>query len=80
VWANKGEVSHTFHEFMFDFIRLDGTAAPPGRGVLVSRVSLPPALVSELLDSLQREWRLYAEKTFPREVRESDEGSQETDR
>ena len=30
VWANFAAVSHSEHEFTIDFVRMDGTAPPPG--------------------------------------------------
>ena len=79
VWANRAIVSHTLHEFTLDVVRMDGTAPPPGRGIVVARVSLSPLLVTELMDALDREWRVYAESTFPKEVLDGDEGTKEAE-
>lgn len=42
VWANWAQVSHSLHEFTLDFVRIDGTAPAPGRGIVVARVSVSP--------------------------------------
>ena len=62
VWANFAAVSHSEHEFTIDFVRMDGTAPPPGRGIVVARVSMSPLFVTQLIDALQAELeRLRAE-------------------
>lgn len=78
VWANSVLVSHSLHEFTLDFVRMDGTAPPPGRGILVARVSVSPLLVTELIDALNRDWSVYAERAFPKEVFEGDEGQEDS--
>ena len=69
VWANWAQVSHTVHEFTLDFVRMDGTAPLPGKGIVVARVSVSPLFISQLVDVLQEQWRLYAENALPPEVR-----------
>ena len=69
VWANWAMVSHSMHEFTLDFVRMDGSAAPPGRGIVVARVSVSPLLVSQLIDALNQNWQMYAEKALPPEAR-----------
>lgn len=78
VWANRVVVSHSLHEFTLDFVRLDGTAPPPGLGIVVARVSVSPLLVTLLIDELNRSWGEYASRAFPREVFEGDEGEEES--
>jgi hypothetical protein len=73
VWANWAVVSHSEHEFTLDFVRIDGTAPPPGRGIVVARVAVSPLLVTQLIDALSRNWSMYAMKALPREVFEGDE-------
>lgn len=68
VWANFAQVSHSEYEFTLDFIRIDYNAPPPGTGIVVSRVSLSPLLVTELMDALQENWTRYAERALPPEV------------
>src|SRR5581483_11169309 len=72
VWANFAQVSHSEHEFTLDFVRLDSSSPPPGRGIVVSRVSVSPLFVTQLIEALSDNWRKYAEKAMPREVREHD--------
>jgi hypothetical protein len=69
VWANFAQVSHSQHEFTIDFVRMDATAPPPGRGIVVARVSMSPLFVTQLIDALQKNWSGYAEKALPREAR-----------
>jgi hypothetical protein len=81
VWANFAQVSHSQHEFTIDFIRMDGTAPPPGRGIVVARVSMSPLFVTQLIDALQKNWSGYAQKAMPRELRgeEASEGLPDAD-
>jgi hypothetical protein len=72
VWANFAQVSHSQHEFTIDFVRMDGTAPPPGRGIVVARVSMSPLFVTQLIDALQTNWSGYAQKAMPKEVYEDD--------
>jgi hypothetical protein len=72
VWANFAQVSHSEHEFTLDFVRLDSTAPPPGRGIVVARVSVSPLFVTQLIDALTDNWKKYAEKALPREVHQDD--------
>ncbi len=67
VWANYARVAHSPYEFTLDFVRLDFASHPP-TGIVVSRVSLSPLLVSQLIDALNTNWQLYAEKALPKEV------------
>jgi hypothetical protein len=73
VWANFAVVSHTVHEFTLDFVRLDGTAPPPGGGIVVSRVSVSPLFVTQLIDALTDNWQKYASKAMPEEVQRDDD-------
>jgi len=72
VWANFAQVSHSQHEFTIDFVRMDGTAPPPGRGIVVARVSMSPLFITQLIDALQKNWSGYAQKAMPRELYEGD--------
>lgn len=67
VWANWAQVSHSIHEFTLDFVRLDFTGGPAGRGVVVARVSVSPLFVTQLIDALQENWTRYAERALPKE-------------
>jgi hypothetical protein len=69
VWANFAQVSHSEHEFTIDFVRMDSTAPPPGRGIVVARVSMSPLFVTQLIDALQKNWSGYAQKALPKEAR-----------
>ena len=67
VYANRAAVPYGGREFTLDFVRLDSTAPPPGRGILVARVSVSAALVIELIDHLEAAWQRYAEDSIPPE-------------
>ena len=71
VWANWAQVSHSEHEFTLDFVRLEYAADPP-RGIVVSRVSVSPLFVTQLIDALTDNWKTYAQKAMPREVHGDD--------
>jgi hypothetical protein len=80
VWANFARVSHSEHEFTLDFVRLDYASGSPLQGVVVSRVSVSPLFVTQLVDALQDNWTKYAKKAMPREVRDAeDDQSDATD-
>jgi hypothetical protein len=79
VWANFAQVSHSPYEFTLDFVRLDFTQQPP-TGIVVSRVSLSPLLVSQLIEALQQNWQHYAERSLPREVYDDGSSTGEVDR
>src|SRR3954453_6212297 len=68
VWANFASVSHSEHEFTIDFVRMDGTAPPPGRGIVVARVSMSPLFTTQLIDALQKNWSGFAQKAMPRDL------------
>jgi uncharacterized protein DUF3467 len=70
VWANFAQVSHSEHEFTIDFVRMDGTAPPPGRGIVVARVSMSPLFITQLIDALQQNWAGYARKAMPNDLLE----------
>ena len=72
VWANWAQVSHSEHEFTLDFVRLEYAADPP-RGIVVSRVSVSPLFVTQLIDALTDNWKKYAQKAMPREVQGDDD-------
>jgi hypothetical protein len=73
VWANFARVSHSEHEFTLDFIRIDATQPEKPRGIVVSRVSVSPLFVTQLIDALSDNWKTYAKKAMPKEVHEGDE-------
>ena len=71
VYANYASVSHSEHEFTLDFVRLDYAsmaATPPGRGIVVARVSVSPLFISQLIDALAHNWQNYAKKALPKEI------------
>jgi len=68
VWANYAQVSHSEHEFTLDFVRLEYSSHPPGRGIVVARVSVSPLFVTQLIDTLQGNWQKFAAKALPKEV------------
>ena len=76
-WANFARVSHSPYEFTLDFVRLD-FGAEPLRGIVVSRVSVSPLFIDQLIQTLQTNWQTYAAKAMPQEVYregEEDDGS-----
>ena|SRR2546427_8846391 len=80
VWANWAQVNHTEHEFTLDFVRLDPTQ--PQTGIVVARVAVSPLFITQLIDALQSNWRKYADKAMPKEVRgdqPEDNGSESQD-
>lgn len=83
VWANFATVSHSEHEFTFNFIRLDYSQNPL-TGIVVSRVSVSPLFITQLQDAINDQWTRYAEKAMPREVfggsdQDSDSGTEASD-
>ncbi len=69
VWANFAVVRHSPFEFTLDFARLEYDQDPP-RGVVVSRISVSPLFVTQLIEALQENWQVYAEKALPSEYRD----------
>ncbi len=61
VWANVASISQTVHEFTLDFIRIDGSAPPPGRGIVVARIAFSPLMAGQLADLLRDAWQQYAQ-------------------
>ncbi len=74
VWANWARVQHSPYEFTLDFVRMDFASQPP-QGIVVSRVSVSPLLVSQLIDALNENWSNYTAKAMPPEVTGHDGGS-----
>lgn len=72
VWANLAQVSHSPYEFTLDFVRVDYTQSPPA-GLVVSRVSVSPLLVSQLIQALTDNWSTFAKRSLPREVYDDDD-------
>lgn len=71
VWANFAQVSHSPYEFTLDFVRLDFSQNPP-KGIVVSRVSVAPNFIDQLIQALGENWKVYAQKALPREVYEDE--------
>ena len=69
VWSNFARVTASPFEFTLDFVRLDFSSNPP-QGVVVSRISLAPLMVTQLIEALSQQWSRYAEQTFPPEWRQ----------
>jgi hypothetical protein len=61
VWANVANITQTVHEFTLDFIRIDASAPPPGRGIVVARVAFSPLMAGQLADLLNQAWQRYAQ-------------------
>lgn len=70
VWANFASVKHSQYEFTIDFARLDFEPNGDAKGVVVSRVNLSPLFVTQLIEALQTNWKMYSDKAMPPEVRD----------
>jgi Protein of unknown function (DUF3467) len=77
-WANYARVSHSPYEFTLDFVRLDFSQSPP-EGIVVSRVSVSPLFIDQLIEALGKNWEIYARKALPPEIHkeQTDEESEE---
>ena len=76
VWVNFARVSHSEHEFTVDFVRLESDKP---QGIVVSRVSVSPLFITQLIDALQANWSRYAKKALPKEVYEGESKRDESD-
>lgn len=65
VWANYVHVTQSPYEFTLDFVRVDFNLK---QGIVVSRVSMSPLLVTQLMEVLENVWQQYAERAMPQEV------------
>lgn len=68
VYSNVAVVHHSQYEFTIDFLRNEFSGIAAGKAKLVSRVTLSPLMVSQLIDALNENWTNYAQKALPREV------------
>ena len=71
VWANFAVVGHSPHEFTLDFVRVEFDGDAPKRGVVVSRISVSPLFITQLIDALQENWARYAQRALPQELRDN---------
>jgi hypothetical protein len=71
VWANFARVSQSPFEFTLDFVRLDHSMIPPN-GIVVARVSVSPLFITQLIDALSGQWKLYADKAMPKEAQDGE--------
>ena len=69
-WANFAAVTHSPYEFTLDFVRMNFDGSEPRGGVVVQRIHMSPLFVHQLIDALQDNWRKYAAKAMPKELRE----------
>ncbi len=74
VWANFAQVSQSPFEFTLDFVRLDYLTNPPN-GLVVSRVSVSPLFITQLIDVLQAQWEQYASRAMPKEAQDGQQDS-----
>jgi hypothetical protein len=73
VWSNFAIVKHSEYEFTIDFVRIDiDPSADVNNGIVTSRVNLSPLFVTQLIEALQANWEVYAQKAMPKEVQEND--------
>lgn len=70
VWANFAGVSHSPYEFTLDFARLEFNGEIPSGGVVVSRVSMSPLFIQQLIEALETNYRDWAKKAMPPEVQD----------
>ncbi len=76
VWANWARVAHSDYEFTLDFVRLDFMSTPPS-GIVVARVSVSPLFITQLIQALESNWQMYAQRAIEKEVRtDESEGGQ----
>lgn len=70
VWANFATVARSPYEFTLDFVRLEhlGPGGQPSGGVLVSRVSMSPLFIMQLIDALKTNYDNWAATALPPEV------------
>ena len=54
-------------EFTIDFVRME-YGETQTRGVVVTRVSVSPLFITQLIQALQDNWTTYAQKALPKEV------------
>ena len=66
VYANAAVVNHSPFEFTVDFVSIDFTRGG-NKGVVVSRIKMSPAFLRDLIDTLERNWQVYAAKAAPTE-------------
>ena len=69
-WANFAAVSHSPYEFTLDFVRMNFEGSEPRNGVVVQRIHMSPLFVNQLIEALGDNWRKYAAKAMPKEVRD----------
>lgn len=69
VWANFARVEHSPYEFTLDFARMEFKGNRPTQGVVVQRVNMSPLFVRQLIDALEDNWKQYASKALPPEMR-----------
>lgn len=62
-----------------DFIRIDPAAPPPGRGIVVARVSFSPILAAQLVGALTENFNLYTKASIEQEVGPDDSKADDTD-
>lgn len=67
LYANAVRVSVSPHEFSLDFYR-DDFATPGAPMVVVARIALSHLCAGQLSDILEKQWKAYAERSFPTEV------------
>ena len=63
IYANLANVSHSDYEFTITFARVDHEVeSEEVPGVVVSRVSLSPRFMRELIDAMEDNWSKWATK------------------
>lgn len=70
MWANFARVSHSPYEFTLDFARLEFGGEKPTGGTVVSRVSVSPLFILQLVEALQTNYDKWAAKAMPAELRD----------
>ncbi len=73
VYANFANVSHSDYEFSITFVRLDheGGEGEELQGVVVSRVSMSPKFMKELMDAMQDNYSKWATAQSIRDLPET---------
>ena len=74
VYANFANVSHSDYEFTLTFARVDHESSDEAvPGVVVSRVSLSPRFMAELLDAMNENFSRWQAREQIRDLPESDD-------
>ncbi len=73
-YSNFANVSHSDYEFTVTFARVDHEVEDPEiPGVVVSRITMSPRFVRELIDALEDNWSKWVTREGIKNLPETDE-------